>query len=397
MFQIVHEGLSLFKDCQFNRPRRHDRYVIAYVASNSFPVFSIHSLYRFHHNFLRAFCILIFLHAIIFGSVGFSSVLGWTFDLGKAILLPEAMINQMDSKDFQLLAALHQDARQSYRSLGRRMSLTAPAVRERLERLQEQGILQGYGLRIDPSIFGRDQLIVVFQGEWTRRDLEKVLASPDVAFAAWRLDGGLIAAVWSTESGRSIRRLADALGAKPSTGAFTERRHDLPPLSVLDLQIIDAVIDDPKIPLKKIIELTGLSPKTIRKRLEALFELSVISILPLLGPKTGSGEVVYYLAVIGDVEMKELHRLFGDAILVNKTQKPPMKYLLCCESDLGSLTAKIKALSKLPGVKSVTTTLNQELQFATDFMHSLVREQIQKLEQLRIDKTGTIAPKTYAT
>jgi hypothetical protein len=30
-------------------------------------------------------------------------------------------------------------------------------------------------------------------------------------------------------------------------------------------------------------------------------------------------------------------------------------------------------------------------------MHSLVREQIQKLEQLRIDKTGTIAPKTYAT
>ena len=247
------------------------------------------------------------------------------------------MINQMDSKDFQLLAALHQDARQSYRSLGRRVSLTAPAVRERLERLQEQGILQGYGLRIDPSIFGRDQLIVSFQGEWTRKDLEKVLASPDVAFAAWRLDGGLIAAVWSTESGRSIRRLADTLGAKPSTGAFTERRHNLHPLSVLDLQIIDAVIDDPTIPLKKIIELTGLSPKTIRKRLEALFELSVISILPLLGPKTGSGEVVYYLAVIGDIEMKELHRLFGDAILVNKTQKPPMKYLLCHESDLPKL------------------------------------------------------------
>lgn len=309
---------------------------------------------------------------------------------------PKVIINPMDSKDFQLLAALYQDARQSYRSLGRRAALTAPAVRERLKRLQVQGIIQGYGLRIDPSIFDRDQLVVSFQGEWTRKDLAQVLAAPDVAFAAWRLDGSLMAAVWSRESGQSIRKLADALGAKPSTGAFTERRDDLHPLSVLDLQIIDTLIDDPKIPLKIIIELTGLSPKTIRKRLEALFKSSIISILPRLGPMTGSGEVVYYLAVIGEVEMKELHRLFGDAILVNKTQKPPMKYLLCHESDLGSLTAKIKALSKLPGVKSVTTTLIREVLFATEFMHSLVREQIRKLEQSRTERIRTIVPGTYS-
>jgi hypothetical protein len=226
--------------------------------------------------------------------------------------------------------------------------------------------------------------------EWTRKDLAKVLAAPDVAIAAWRLDGGLMAAVWSSGSGQSIRKLADTLGAKPTTGAFTARRHDLHPLSVLDLQIIDSLIDDPTIPLKKIIELTGLSPKTIRKRLEVLFESSVISILPRLGPMTGAGEIVYYLAVIGEVEMKELHRLFDNAILVNKMQKPPMKYLLCSESDLGSLTAKMKALGKPPGVKSVTTTLNRELLFATKFMHSLVREQIQKLEQSRTERLRTV-------
>lgn len=288
----------------------------------------------------------------------------------------------MDSKDFQLLRALHQDARQSYQSLGRRAALTAPAVRERLKRLQVQGVLRGYGLRIDPSIFGRDQLIVSFQGEWTRRDLDKALAMPDVAFAAWRLDGGLVAAVWSNGSGRSIRKLADALGAQPTAGAFTKHR-DLSPLSVLDLQIIDALVDDPRMPLKKIIELTGLSPKTVRKHLEALFESSIISIMPQLGPMTGSGEIVYYLMVVGEVEMKELHRLFDDAVLVNRTDKPPMKYLLCRESDLGSLTAKIKSLSRLPGIKSVEPTLNRELLFSTKLAHLLVKEQIQKLQQSR--------------
>ena len=149
-------------------------------------------------------------------------MLGWTFDLGKADIANRSY-GQSDGLEGLSIAgsSLHRDARQSHRSLGRRTALTAPAVRERLKRLQEQGILQGYGLRIDPSIFGRDQLIASFQGEWTHQDLAKVLAWPDVAFAAWRLDGGLIAGVWSHGSGQTIRKLAGTLGAKPTTGAFT--------------------------------------------------------------------------------------------------------------------------------------------------------------------------------
>lgn len=295
----------------------------------------------------------------------------------------------MDAKDFQLLAALHQNARQSYRSLGRRASLTAPAVRERLKRLQDLGVLHGYGLRMDPGIFGLNESIFLFEGERTRQEVEKVLNQPDVAFVAWRLDGGLGIAVWSSDTKKTVKNLADILGTKPTRGAVTERRQDLRSLSALDFQIIDALIDDPRIPLKKIIELTGLSPKTIRKRLEALFESSVISILPRLGPTTGSGEIVSYLAILGKVEMKELHRLMEDIVVVNKTERPPMKYLLCRESDLGSLTAKTNALRKLPDVSSVTTTLHRELLFATKSAHLLVQEQIQKLERSR---ASTVAP-----
>lgn len=289
----------------------------------------------------------------------------------------------MDSKDFQLLVALHQNARQSYRSLGRRVSLTAPAVRDRLERLHDQGVLHGYGLRIEPGVFDRDQYIVLFPGEHTRQDVEKVLALPDIAFVAWRIDGSLGIAVWPDSIKRTVENLAKTLGARPARAAFNERRRDLRPPSILDLQIIDTLIDDPRIPLEKIIELTGLSPKTIRKRLNALFESSIVSILPRIGPTTGSGELVSYLAIDGRVEMRELHRLMADVVLVNKNENPPMKYLLCRESDLGTLTAKTGALGKLPGVNSVTTTLHRELLFSTKTAHRLVREQIQKLEQSR--------------
>jgi AsnC-type helix-turn-helix domain len=52
----------------------------------------------------------------------------------------------VDSLDFQLLVALFGDAHQSYQSLGRRLSLSAPAVRNRLERLKIKGVLKSHSL-----------------------------------------------------------------------------------------------------------------------------------------------------------------------------------------------------------------------------------------------------------
>ena len=71
----------------------------------------------------------------------------------------------MDSKDFEILAALHEDARQSYRSIGHQVSLTAPAVRERLSRLKRSDILRGYRLWIDPCVFDREEVLMFFRGE----------------------------------------------------------------------------------------------------------------------------------------------------------------------------------------------------------------------------------------
>jgi DNA-binding Lrp family transcriptional regulator len=70
----------------------------------------------------------------------------------------------VDSKDFQPLVGLYGNARQSYQSLGRRVSLSAPAVRDRLNRLRRKGILQGFMLVIDSSVFERDDLLLFFHG-----------------------------------------------------------------------------------------------------------------------------------------------------------------------------------------------------------------------------------------
>ena len=98
----------------------------------------------------------------------------------------------MDSKDFQLLVALYGNARQSYQSIGRRVSLSAHSVCDRLNRLKSKGILHGFMLSIDSSVFDRDDLLLFFDGEYSSKTVLKAFSTPDVSWVAWKMDGQMI-------------------------------------------------------------------------------------------------------------------------------------------------------------------------------------------------------------
>src|SRR5690242_21816178 len=61
---------------------------------------------------------------------------------------------ELDERDWRLLEALQQDARQGYAELGRQVGLSAPAVAERVKRLEEAGVIAGYHAVIDPKRLG---------------------------------------------------------------------------------------------------------------------------------------------------------------------------------------------------------------------------------------------------
>ncbi len=288
----------------------------------------------------------------------------------------------MDSKDFEILAALHEDARQSYRSIGHQVSLTAPAVRERLSRLKRSSILRGYGLWIDPCVFGREEVVMFFRGERSRQEFLGILRATDVARAVWKLEGGVTVVVWTRDPTRAIQQVSTFLRESPTRHALTERRF-LGPLTVLDWEIIDALVDDPVLPFKRLVESTRLSPKTIRRHLRTLLQSKAILVSPLLGAVEGSGELVYTLAVDGKVPMSELRKILGGATLIHQTHDPPMKMLLCRSRDLSEMTTMTMDLRKLSGVNSATVSLNREVLFANKFIHSLVREKILALQKTR--------------
>jgi len=61
---------------------------------------------------------------------------------------------ELDKKDWLILEALQVDARQSLAALGKRIGLSQPAMSERVRKLEEAGVIEGYGARINLRSLG---------------------------------------------------------------------------------------------------------------------------------------------------------------------------------------------------------------------------------------------------
>jgi DNA-binding Lrp family transcriptional regulator len=298
----------------------------------------------------------------------------------------------VDSKDFQLLVALYGNARQSYASLGKRVSLSAHSVRDRLNRLKSKGILQGFMLSIDPAVFGCNDLLLFFHGEVSRKIVLKAFSTPDVSWLVWKVDGSIIVRLWTKNNEREATdNLAKILGVRPSVQALPPlKKRRSTPVSITDLSIMDALVDDPKVPFGDILKTTGLSPKTGRKHLNRLLETKTISVDPILGALMDSGELIYPLLIAGKVSMDDVRKIMEETAQIRHTLEPPMKYVLCKASSLTDLITKTRALENVQGVESVTISLNRETLVSTDLRHSLIREEIRRLKKNQMGYTASI-------
>jgi Lrp/AsnC family leucine-responsive transcriptional regulator len=78
-----------------------------------------------------------------------------------------------DATNAALLQELQENGRLSLAELGRRVGLSPPAVADRLERLEEAGVIRGYRAEVDPRALGY-QLAVVLRIRPAPRELKKV-------------------------------------------------------------------------------------------------------------------------------------------------------------------------------------------------------------------------------
>jgi Lrp/AsnC family leucine-responsive transcriptional regulator len=66
----------------------------------------------------------------------------------------EASHPLLDDVNMRILTVLSCDPRMTMATLARRSGMSAPAVTERVRRLEEAGVIRGYRIDVDPTAFG---------------------------------------------------------------------------------------------------------------------------------------------------------------------------------------------------------------------------------------------------
>lgn len=117
----------------------------------------------------------------------------------------------MDAVDRQIVALLVEDGRRTYGDIGRRVRLSAPSVKRRVDRLRASGALGGFTAVVDHAALGWHTEALVelyFRAGTTLDEVGKVLAEHPEVVEAWSVtgDADAIARV-RTEDNRDLERL----------------------------------------------------------------------------------------------------------------------------------------------------------------------------------------------
>src|SRR5690349_9375631 len=101
-------------------------------------------------------------------------------------------MSRMDDVDTQIISLLVEDTRRPYGDIGKRVSLSAPAVKRRVDRLRARGALRGFTAVVDHAELGAatEALVELFFAPGTLLDeVARTLDRHPEVVEAWSVTG----------------------------------------------------------------------------------------------------------------------------------------------------------------------------------------------------------------
>lgn len=99
---------------------------------------------------------------------------------------------RLDELDRHIVACLTADSRRSFRDIGQQVGLSAPAVKRRVDRLVDDGVITGFTVHLAPHAFGLkvQAFVELFcRGRTSPIQLGRLAAAQPEVQAAWTVTG----------------------------------------------------------------------------------------------------------------------------------------------------------------------------------------------------------------
>ena len=193
----------------------------------------------------------------------------------------------MDEIDKGILFGMLQNCRTPYRTIAQQFNMTANAVKKRIQKLVDTGVIAKFTAELSPAMVDGENFLAIIStdGEENEERFLHLIGSHMLVREAGVLSGSAYLIMGTSTGSESLRDLGSFLRGIENVrsvelhslvkDALHGRKTDL---TKLQLRVLRCLTENPRMPTKRISEITGLTVRRTRKTISDLLESEAISL-----------------------------------------------------------------------------------------------------------------------
>ena len=279
----------------------------------------------------------------------------------------------------KILNVLLDNCRESDRQIGKKIGISGGAVKNRIQKMIDNKIIEKFTLKIEPPVLGYNLFYVVVTGQNTDDILKQIKLVGDPFLVVPCVGEITVCGIVVKENVEQKIELAKNLmkDVRVLSIFIAENPGIRSDITKTDLEIIEKLLEDPRAKIDDIAKATDFSSKTITRSIDKLQNDEAILFSLIYNPEKLSGYVPYAILVWVDGDLnsvlKSVEKKFSDSFL----QKPFIaknQIVLFMYSDnifkLDDLTQKVRDIN---GVKFADLFIPKKINLPTKWISDSIK------------------------
>ena len=269
----------------------------------------------------------------------------------------------------KILNILLDNCRESDRQIGKQIGITGGAVKTRIQKMQKNGVIEKFTLRVEPPVLGYNLFYVVVTGQNQEDILEQARLVGEPYLLVPCVGGITVCGIVVTENIEQKIELTKKLMKDVRVlSIFQAENVGVPTnLTRTDLQIIEKLIKNPQAKIEDLAKSTKLSSKTVTRALEKFQKDDAILFTLVYDPVKLSGYIPYaVLAGVGDnleKTLKILEKKFSKSFLQKPFLAKNQVVLFMYSDDIFKLDQLTQKVRETDGVLSADLFIPKKITF----------------------------------
>lgn len=269
------------------------------------------------------------------------------------------------------------NGRASYHSIGDELNLSSNAVKSRVMKMIDDGVIGRFVARVKLEAFGYDLIYVMIshgnEQEDTIMDRMKLVGN---TFMVINCVGGVtvLGIAVKGELEQKMELVEKLVEPAMAINMFSVKAMPVRKVIQTDLMIIKHLVKYPRASINDIAKALKISTRTVKRRIDYLTKMEIIDFSVLYNPAAMRGFIQFSLLLdIDEKKYKEvvsrIYRELGDHFLLPPPplyQKSMIVAILYCD-NVFAMDEMFKAVRKMEGVKNVELSIPTTIDFKLDW------------------------------